>query len=242
MDGETQRKDCCSLSNSWRQHRVWWCAAGLALAGFLALAVDIPVAQWFLGGRVPGDFRKPINFIEVFGHGSGVVMILMVVWVLDPVSRASLVRLAACAYGSGLVADGCKLLIARARPRKCDFNASIFETFEGWFPLLHFEEVQQSCPSSHMATGMGLAIGLAWRYPRGRWLFPALAALVGLQRLLNGSHFLSDVLWGAAIGFTVSHCILPGGFMTRGFDRLERRWTPAQPIVSDAAPRQSRAA
>jgi membrane-associated phospholipid phosphatase len=45
-----------------------------------------------------------------------------------------------------------------------------------------------------------MACGLAFFYPRGKWLFVVLAILTALQRMHAGEHYLSDVLAGAAVG------------------------------------------
>jgi membrane-associated phospholipid phosphatase len=62
----------------------------------------------------------------------------------------------------------------------------------------------QSFPSAHSATAVGLAIGLSWLYPRGRWLFAAFAGLAILQRLDADAHYCSDVLAGGGVAFVVA--------------------------------------
>jgi hypothetical protein len=47
------------------------------------------------------------------------------------------------------------------------------------------------------------------------------ALLAGCQRMSSLSHFLSDVVWGAAAGCTVTLLFLPGGLLAFQFDRLE---------------------
>ncbi|MCE9527851.1 MAG: phosphatase PAP2 family protein, partial [Planctomycetales bacterium] len=64
-------------------------------------------------------------------------------------------------------------------------------------------------------------MGLAYLYPRGRWLFAILAALVGLQRMHSLNHYLSDVLAGAAIGTLVGIAATSRLPTNRWLDRLE---------------------
>jgi membrane-associated phospholipid phosphatase len=89
--------------------------------------------------------------------------------------------------------------------------------------LLSGGSAQQGFPSSHTATAAGLAIVLAYFYPRGRWLFPALVVLVAGQRLIDQFHFLSDTFWGAAVGCIFAPLCVYGSGLARGFDRLEER-------------------
>ena len=180
-----------------------------ALAGLLALWADMPVARYCdylrVEGRWPGDLERLFNMSEVFGHGFGVLFILLTVFVLDPKHRRTIPRLAAAAYGSGLAANCIKMLIARWRPHSFDLSvASVWDTFGGFMAFGAGGSRIQSFPSAHTATAVGLAIALAWLYPRGRWLFAFFALLVACQRMQSGAHFPSDVLFGAAVGCLVA--------------------------------------
>ncbi len=135
--------------------------------------------------------------------------------------RILLPRVAALAFGGGLLADMLKMLVARTRPRDFDLAGSIVDTFGPLFPLGKLASGEQGFPSAHMATAFGLTAGLIWLYPRGRWLFPLFAILAGLQRLSSEAHFLSDVVWGAAAGCISAGLFLPGGLLASWFDRLE---------------------
>ena len=46
----------------------------------------------------------------------------------------------------------------------------------------------------------GLFAALAWRYPRGRWLFLVFAVSAALQRVATSAHYPSDICFGAALG------------------------------------------
>ena len=62
----------------------------------------------------------------------------------------------------------------------------------------------QSFPSAHTATSVGLALALICIYPAARSVFCVLPLLVAFQRMDSGAHFLSDVLCGAAVGCLVA--------------------------------------
>jgi membrane-associated phospholipid phosphatase len=189
----------------------------LALLALAALGIDLPLARAVHTAELPGDLARLIRLAEVFGYGGTVILIILVAGLLDPRGWRVAVRLAICALGSGVVADLLKLLVVvRLRPAESNLEGSAGETFIAWLPLWADDRLQelgleygsklQSFPSAHTATAVGLAIGLGTLYPRGWWLFAIFAALAGLQRIASQSHFLSDVLAGAAIG-----CFLGAG-------------------------------
>ncbi len=202
---------------------LWSCAALLGGLGAAALALDMPLATWVGTGRCPTAIQKICSLSELFSHGLGVVAIVILIAVLDPWHRYAIPRILGAALGSGLVANALKLLVARTRPHHFDSQSPGLDSFTDWFPMLTNASWQQSFPSSHAATAAGLAIVLACFYPRGRWLFPGIAGLAGAQRVLDNAHFLSDVLWGAAVGCIFAPLCVYGSRLSRGFDALEER-------------------
>jgi len=202
---------------------LWTCAALLAAAGVASLAIDTTLAAWAQSGRCPDLIEKICALAEVFGHGLGIVGIVLVIAVLDPWHRYAIPRILAASLGSGLAANVLKLFVARTRPHHFDLHGNGLESFVDWFPLAGNVSWEQSFPSSHTATAVGLAVVLACYYPRGRWLFPALAALAGAQRVLEQSHFLSDIFWGAAVGCIFAPLCVYGSQLSQFFDRLEAR-------------------
>jgi len=174
--------------------------AVLAVLAVAALWLDIPIAHYFLAKPWRGDLAKLASLCETFGYGGTVVFILLAAAVLDPRGWRVLPRLAIAAYGAGLLADLIKLPIGRHRPLDEKFaGETAWQTFTDW-PSHQHVHLTQSFPSAHTATATGLACGLAFFYPRGKWLFVVLAILTALQRLHACEHYLSDVLAGAAVG------------------------------------------
>ena len=227
----------------------WRCAAVFTLLAAAALLVDRPLAQWFVAGNTPDWIRKTCGLGEVFGHGLGVPLFLVAILVLDPTQRRAVVRIAAMAFGAGLLANVFKLGIARYRPHKFDFTGGVLDTFSAWLPLGSAGSALQSFPSAHTATATGLAIGLAWLYPRATWLFAALACLVVGQRMISGYHFLSDTLFGAAVGCIFAGCCLHPRLLGTRFSRWEQAAQktapssqPGQQMPDASAIRATRAA
>jgi membrane-associated phospholipid phosphatase len=214
--------------------QLWRLAAVFGGVGVAALAIDLPVARWVAAGNCPDFFEKLCALSETFAHGLGIAMIAVFIAVLDPLHRHVLPRVLAASLGAGLFANVLKLLIARTRPHHFDLQADALDSFAGWFPMLGNTSWDQGFPSSHTATAAGLAIALACLYPRGRWLFPAVAALGGLQRVLSESHFLSDVFWGAAVGCIFAPLCIYGGRISKAFDRLEKRWLARRPLAAQS--------
>jgi membrane-associated phospholipid phosphatase len=194
--------------------------------------VDCTVSQFCASDRkasdqhgkhqIPNGVRQIFQLSEGFGHGFGVGAIILAVYLLDRPRRRAVPRLLTMAFGAGLAADIFKLLVLRTRPRDFDFAAgNVWDTFVRWLPL-GGPSGTQSFPSAHTATAVGLALGLAWLYPRGRWLFAAMAVLVACQRIESTAHFPSDVLFGAALGFLVAAGCFSGP-LGRAFERWERK-------------------
>ncbi len=202
--------------------------AGLLLVGALVvLPLDLAVARWAAAEPLPGDLRRMLAWSECFGHGLGAMLILAAIAWLDPPRRVRLPRVALVALAAGLAADVVKLAVARTRPRAFDLGGEVLASFTGWLPLGAGGSDQQAFPSAHTATAVGLALALAWLYPRARWLVAMLAVLVACQRMCGSAHYLSDTLAGAACGLLAGATLLPGGFRSAWLDRLEARWAAA---------------
>jgi membrane-associated phospholipid phosphatase len=185
----------------------------LALAA-VALSVDVLITaslrQSQRGWR--GEVRKFLNVHEGLGHSAGVATILLAVAVLDSAQRRRIWPVIAGVAATGLAVLGLKLSLGRMRPHSLPGNelpTDVWETFTGFWPYLEHGSAAlrsgvQSFPSGHAATAAALAVGLAWLYPRGRWLFAYLVLIAMAQRLFAEAHYLSDVLAGAAVGVLVA--------------------------------------
>jgi membrane-associated phospholipid phosphatase len=101
----------------------------------------------------------------------------------------------AAVIGSGIIVQVIKHLVGRARPRM---------TVPPWEYIgPSFDSDLHSFPSGHTTTSFALAAVLASRFPRQAWIFYFIAALVGIGRVVGGSHYPSDVLAGAILGLAV---------------------------------------
>jgi membrane-associated phospholipid phosphatase len=195
-------------SRSSRGNGGWTVPWALILASLTCLVIDVPIAYVFktehqqLPKVLEGPLREMLEICESFGHGFGAFLIVVAVGVLAPSKRRQLLWMLAASWGSGLMANVLKTFVHRTRPRTFDFeSSSVWATFAkasgGGMDV-------QSFPSAHTATAVGLAVALSFLFPRGRWFFGLLAALVGVQRIVCSAHFPSDVFAGAAVGWIVS--------------------------------------
>ena len=96
---------------------------------------------------------------------------------------------------SGLATQVIKHLVGRPRPR-LGMDTS-------WLAGPTWVSDWHSFPSGHTSTSVALACVLAAKFPDKAWLFYGLAALVGVGRVLSGSHYVSDVMAGALLGLAV---------------------------------------
>ena len=107
----------------------------LLLAAAAVLPVDVQLAHALQGNWIGGDLRRIILLAEVYGHGSGVAMILISIAVLHPTARRRVLRLALAVFGAGLAANVVKLCVARTRPHGLAETAQVADSFVGLFPL-----------------------------------------------------------------------------------------------------------
>jgi membrane-associated phospholipid phosphatase len=85
-----------------------------------------------------------------------------------------------------------------------------------------------SFPSGHMAITAALAVAIALRFPRLRWVMWGYVAAVAFTRVFFGAHFPFDVIAGTALG-TASALLV-----AIAFDRRRTRVEEAQPLDEDA--------
>jgi len=90
-----------------------------------------------------------------------------------------------------LITDSLKFVIGRMRPGESGSDPDEFRGLGSGYG---------SFPSGHTSNAFALATVLAKEHPKHKWLYYALATGVGLARVQQHEHFLSDVFVGAAIG------------------------------------------
>jgi membrane-associated phospholipid phosphatase len=97
-----------------------------------------------------------------------------------------------------------KWMVGRSRPFKLPGTHDLrpFDLHPFWHGMYGlFHERDLSFPSGHECTAAALAAAILIIWPRGAWLFICLAALVGIERVVENAHYFSDVV--AAAGFSM---------------------------------------
>ncbi len=96
---------------------------------------------------------------------------------------------------SGIVGQILKFLIGRARPKFfLEYGSHYFQHFHK--PCYDFA----SMPSGHSITIAAFCMGLVYLAPRLRFLWIMIAIVVASSRILLGSHYPSDVVFGLSVG------------------------------------------
>jgi membrane-associated phospholipid phosphatase len=180
----------------------------LAVVGLLVLPFDSAIISFLQQHPPGGEFKALLRRSEAFGHGTGIALILVTFFI---VCRPGIRRgawVAGSAYGAGIAANILKIMVIRTRPSAIaedGSNAAFGLVDLTASPVANLSShlqtaAEQSFPSAHTATAVGMAVALGTLFPRGRVWFLCLAGLVGLQRISTSVHFPSDVCWGAAVG------------------------------------------
>jgi len=207
---------------------------GQALASAPAAGPDSEggVSRAAIPQRALRSIHRLLQLIEDFGRPPAVIAVSLAILLCAGSRRGVAFRIAAVGLIPGIAVDVLKLCVARTRPRNFDFQGNVFDTFQGLFPGTKGGYPLQSWPSGHSAVAVGFALALAAVFPRGRWLFVALAGLVMLQRIESCAHFPSDTLFSAAVAYAIFMVIFGRGPIGRWFERLESRWAvePAEGI------------
>ena len=151
-----------------------------------------------------GDLRRIMALSEIFAHGFGVAIAIAFVLVFAPEKARRIPRLLSCLVLTAFSVHLIKHLVIRRRPQSFPDVPEL--AAESWWLstggenfVWNAEYLMQSFPSGHSATAFCLALALSWMFPRGTYLFFALALMAMLQRVMFLAHWPSDCLFGAAV-------------------------------------------
>ena len=198
-----------------------------------ALLVDRQLASSIAGWE--RDFTA-MQLLDVFRFAGSLPVLLAVgllILLIDPSTRRRMLRLLATLLTAAVITGLLKVIFSRQRPGSFDLEQPIWSSFPGLFDSLSSGQGESlldwslgGFPSGHVTSGVVAAIGLAWLYPRGGWLFVGIALMVAFQRLAFEHHFLSDLCAAAAVATLVAGILVssrgPGGW----FDRFELAGQP----------------
>jgi membrane-associated phospholipid phosphatase len=171
---------------------------GLWLSLFAAaLVLDGPVARWVVRNH-------PVNKASVVKRWVKRPGDFRYAWVLIPVAMAAHatrwragVTLALASAFAGILYST-KWLYGRHRPSFAMEPYTLHPFIGGPRGLLHATAL--SFPSGHTCLSFALASSFAALFPRSAVTAYLIASAVGVERVLEGAHYPSDVVAGAAFG------------------------------------------
>jgi undecaprenyl-diphosphatase len=178
------------------------------LAAFIVAAMlwlDVPVMR--AAERIPPGFREVVNELTDFGRGVWpltplvVLLLAATVLLLPRLSRMARGVLAAAAVKvgymfvaialTGLADTIIKRIIGRVRPS--DLGAFAYQPFS-------WRSEYASFPSGHSANVFATLVAVGLIIPWARPLLWVYALGIAASRVIVASHFVSDVVAGAAFG------------------------------------------
>ena len=163
----------------------------------LGLSLDGPVARWAYRAAIERD--HPGNHVlKMAGDWrfTLAVALALITWHHQSWRAAGVLALSAAT--GGVLYSICKWLAGRQRP-VVNIDPFVFSPFRNGLAGL-FDEPNLSFPSGHTCLAFATAACLAIFIPRWRWAFSALAAVVGIERVAENAHYLTDVIAGAGVG------------------------------------------
>ncbi len=173
---------------------------GLWLATFAAaVAIDGPVARWVdLADPIPR--KSPVKrWIKPAGDFKYLCLLIPVVVVVHLARWRAGLALALASAFSGLL-YGTKWAFGRHRPSyQGRIEPYTLDPFTDGLPGVFYAKAL-SFPSGHACLAFATASCLAALFPRGAVVFYSVAVVVGIERVLEGAHYPSDVVAGAAFG------------------------------------------
>jgi membrane-associated phospholipid phosphatase len=205
----------------------------LWLAAFgVALLADRPVAEWvhhqgWDAHRSWSAAHRGVNFVlKIPGEYFFTLAVAVAVAVVHPNRwrAGAFVALAGVVSGvNGLV----KWVVGRHRPvPEVGIHPFDFRPFAGGLHGL-FAAKNLCFPSGHACLAFATAAAVGLVMPRWKYWLYALAILVGIERVLENAHYVSDIVGAAALGIIGAHLTY----------HVLRRLTGARPDA-EAAQRQ----
>ncbi|MBF0557667.1 MAG: phosphatase PAP2 family protein [Nitrospirae bacterium] len=164
---------------------------------------DKPVMSWL---KQLDKMRSPLYvmlrhfdpFINFIGHGSTLLIAACLLFVIGRRISEDMCytgkALMLSFFSAGISVQVLKHLVGRARPRLAEGIVLAGPSLKGGY---------DSFPSGHSAVVFCFAYILAQQFPRFSIPFYCAAGTIGLMRVVDLSHFPSDVAGGAVLGVIV---------------------------------------
>jgi hypothetical protein len=183
-------------NNRLYKHAVFFAGTSvLTMAAYLF--VDMPLTQFFETHRQT-VLRWVCAFFSLMGESQWYLvpsgLIGFICWRSRPAWSRKGWYVFLSVASTGILANVVKVCFGRYRP-KLYFEHNVF----GFSPFnLKLDDL--SFPSGHATTTFAAAVALGYLFPRFRWFFYIMAALVAFSRVVLVRHWLSDIIAGAWLG------------------------------------------
>jgi undecaprenyl-diphosphatase len=168
---------------------------GLILFG-LSFLVDRPVALFF------NNLRNKTVDIIIYFFGSELFVILLAVlitFVFIWHKKKDVIKFWLSIGSAFVLSHLLKILFHRPRPY-------MVYGFEPAVQTL----TQNAFPSSHAMVVFAILPFLFKNYPKKRFLWVVLAVVILVMRIYAGVHFLSDIIFGAVVGYFIGEAVISG--------------------------------
>ncbi|BFU94447.1 MAG: conserved membrane protein of unknown function [Nitrospira sp.] len=183
------------------------CSCAAVVVSILGLLeLDVPLTKFVRSlyhpvGYLPNPWLAYFSDIgDRVGRGESLVALSLLILLAGVWLKRADVKLAGwqTLVAHGIVAALSNLIkhaIGRPRPKFIHTGAVDLSPFSGsgW----------DSFPSGHATSAVAIAAVLAIRFRKARWIFIGTALAIAASRILRGSHFLTDTVGGAALGWLV---------------------------------------
>jgi len=164
------------------------------LAFLVSLFLDDSVAKLVKSIR-SASLDPPFSLVTDFTSVFLVLMAVTTLFLIQEKNRKYISLLWAAFALAIILSYGIKFIVARPRP-----------TFELWYPF--FQSLYYSFPSMHAAAAFSVLPLLKESLKKTALLWLAFALLVSFSRLYFSYHYLSDVIFGAFMGYLIGIFIL----------------------------------
>jgi membrane-associated phospholipid phosphatase len=198
------------LARENRRNVCIWLIAWIFLIA-LAFTVDRQVAThiaahppFHKGNAISTIVKWPGNFWFTL-----LIAVLLTPWA--QVARRTAAQLILAGIIGGLIYSVVKWIAGRPRPVP-NITPFAFHAFINGIPGL-WNANDLGFPSGHACLSFATAMCLAMAFPRFRWLFFLVAAIVGCERIGENAHYVSDVIAGA--GFGILSALLADGLLRK---------------------------
>ncbi len=171
---------------------------GLFFIAIMVLYANDSQIYNYMNDTFNNEFVEGFFGVITLGGDGVVILVMAIIFGIHPkTSRFGKTIFSANLY-AGITIRLLKTLFGRPRP------GVIEPLFYG--PVSGFQ--YDSMPSGHSAGAFALAVLLAFKYPKYRWVFYIVALLIAFSRVFTGMHWPADILAGSIIGWgSAKHAI-----------------------------------